>query len=67
MILRVRLHVSKPLKRKKKIVKKDKSEVVFLCKYKKLGNFCFVCGLLSHTEQFCKKNLEAASELAPKE
>lgn len=49
MRVRIRLDVRKPLKRKKKIVKKDKSEVVVTCKYEKLGDFCFICGLLSHT------------------
>lgn len=58
MRLRVRVDVGKPLKRKKKICKKDKTEVVVQCKYERLGDFCFVCGLLSHTERFCKKKLE---------
>lgn len=61
MRLRVRLDVRKPLKRKNKICKKDKTEVVVLCKYEKLGDFCFMCGLLSHTERFCKKKLEVGS------
>lgn len=59
MRLKVRIDVRKPLKRKKKIVKKDKSEVMVVCKYEKLGDFCFICGLVSHTERFCKKKLEA--------
>lgn len=28
------------------------------CKYERLGDFCFICGLLSHTERFCKKKFE---------
>ncbi|XP_074344237.1 uncharacterized protein LOC141683421 [Apium graveolens] len=56
--LRVRVDVRKPLKRKKKICKKDKSEVIIHCKYEKLGDFCFIFGLLSHTERFCKKKFE---------
>lgn len=59
MRLKVRIDVRKPLNLKKKIVKKDKSEVMVMYKYEKLGDFCFVCGLLSHTERFCKKKLEA--------
>ena len=58
MRLRIKVDVRKPLKRRKKIVKKDKSEIMVTCKYEKLGDFCFICGLLSHTERFCKKKLE---------
>lgn len=58
MRLKIRVDFRKPLTRKKKICKKDKSEVIVQCKYEKLGDFCFVCGLLSHTERFCKKKLE---------
>lgn len=56
--LKIRLDVRKPLKMKKKICKKDKTEVVVHCKYEKFGDFCFVCGLLSHTERFCKKKMD---------
>ena len=58
MRLRIRVDVCRPLKRKKKIVKKDKTEIVVNCKYEKLGDFCFICGLFSHTERFCKKKVE---------
>lgn len=55
------------MKRKNKILQKDKLEVVVNCKYEKLGDFCFICGMLSHTEHFCKKKLDAGSELVSKE
>lgn len=58
MRLKIRVDVRKPLKRKKNIVKKDKPEVVVNFKYEKLGEFCFICGLLSYTERFCKKKLD---------
>lgn len=61
MRLRIRVDVRKPLKRKKKIIKKDKSEVVVHCKYENLGEFCFICGMLSHTERFCKKKLDGGN------
>lgn len=67
MRVRIRVDVRKPLKRKKKIVKKDNSEVVVNCKYEKLGDFCFICGMLSHTERFCKKKFESRSEAVIKE
>lgn len=62
MRLRVRVDVRKPLKCRKKICKKDKTEVMVSCKYEKLCDFCFICGLLSHTERFCPKKLEAGAE-----
>lgn len=67
MRLRIRVNVSKPLKRKKKICKKDKTEVMVNCEYEKLGDLCFVCGLLSHTERFCHKKLEAGTEEVSKD
>lgn len=57
MRVRIKVDVRLPLKRKKKICKKDKSEFIVNCKYEKLGEFCFICGLLSHTERFCKKKI----------
>lgn len=47
MRLKIRIDIRKPLKRKKKICRKDKSEVVVQCKYEKLGDFCFICGLVT--------------------
>lgn len=37
----IRLDVRKPIKRKKKIVKKDGSQFVVTCRYERLGKFCF--------------------------
>lgn len=31
------------------------------CKYERLPEFCFTCGLMSHTERFCKNKLENIS------
>lgn len=58
MRIRISLDVRCPLKRKKKISRKNKSEIMVTCKYEKLADFCFLCGLLTHTEQFCKKSLK---------
>lgn len=62
MRLKIRLDARRPLKRKKKICKKDKTEVVVQCKYERLCDFCFICGMLTHTERFCKKKFDASSE-----
>lgn len=28
------------------------------CKYERLGDFCFICGLVTHTEHFCRNKIE---------
>lgn len=58
MRIRIKINVMYPLKKKKKICRKNKIEFVINCKYEKLGNFYFLCGLLSHTEYFYKKKFE---------
>lgn len=67
MRIRIKMDVRIPIKRKKKIVRKDKSEVIVTCKYEKLGDFCFICGMLSHTERFCRKKLEGSEGEISKE
>lgn len=66
MRLKIKVDVRMPLKRKKKICKRDRTECIVNCKYEKLGDFCFICGLLSHTERFCRKRLEGGSEMEVK-
>lgn len=67
MRLKIRVDVRNPLKRKKKICKKDKTEVIVHCKYEKLGDLCFICGLISHTERFCKKKVDGEGTSEPRE
>lgn len=67
MRIRVRLDVRKPLKRKKKIMKKSGVEVMVSCKYERLGEFCFTCGMLTHTDHYCRKFLSKTGEGSNKE
>ncbi|XP_074336796.1 uncharacterized protein LOC141673970 [Apium graveolens] len=67
MRIKVRLDVRKALKRKKKITKKNGVEVMVSCKYERLGEFCFTCGMLTHTERYCRKFLSNVSEGITKE
>lgn len=67
MRIRVRLDVRRPLKRKKKIVKRNGSEVIVSCKYERLGDFCFTCGVMTHTERYCRKFLNRGSVELDKE
>lgn len=57
MRVRIKIDVRKPLKRKKKIIKKDGTEITVECKYERLGEFCFSCGLVTHTDRFCRLNI----------
>lgn len=67
MRVRVRLDVRKPLKRKKKIVKKNGTELSVSCKYERLGDFCFSCGMVTHTERFCRRFIDRRGDELEKE
>lgn len=67
MRLKIRVDNRNPLKRKKKIVKKDITEVVVNCKYQRLGDFCFICGILSHTERFYEEKFKGEGTMIAKE
>lgn len=54
MRIKIRIDVRRPLKRKKMITRKNGTKFVVNCKYERLGDFCFVCGLVSHTERYCR-------------
>lgn len=67
MRIRVLIDVRKPLKRKKKILRKNGQEVIVMCKYERLGEFCFSCGMVSHTERYCKKFLDKTEGVMERE
>jgi hypothetical protein len=58
MRIRVAVKVDEPLKKSFTFEKEDGGVVHVHFKYEKLGVFCFVCGILGHTESFCHKRLE---------
>lgn len=61
------MDVRKPLKRKKKLVKRDWTKVIVTCKYKRLGEFCFTCGILTHTERYCTRFSQREDDTMEKE
>lgn len=67
MRIRVLIDVRKPLKRKKKILRKNGQEVIVNCKYERLGEFCFSCGMVSHTERYCRKFLDKTEGVMERE
>lgn len=62
MRIKIKLDVRKPLKRRKKIKRKNGTEFVVSCKYERVGDFCFACGLVTHTERFCRRSIDVISE-----
>lgn len=55
--IRVLLNVSKALKRKMRISLAGGAETWANFKYEKLPHFCFLCGIIGHSENFCRKFL----------
>lgn len=53
MRIRVGVKVTEPLKRFKRIKKRDGTSFVVKFKYERLHIFCFICGRLGHSESFC--------------
>ncbi|XP_019190751.1 PREDICTED: uncharacterized protein LOC109185224 [Ipomoea nil] len=51
--IRVSLSVDKPIRRRMKFVKRDKSTCWVTFKYKRLHNFCFYCGMIGHVYKLC--------------
>lgn len=66
MITRAKLDVRKPFKRMKKITRRNGVEVVVICKYERLENFCFIYGFVTYIEQilgnFLKREVEKQTE-----
>jgi hypothetical protein len=53
MRIRVLVDIRMPLKKSKKIKKAGGDSVLVHFKYERLGTFCYVCGLLGHSENKC--------------
>lgn len=52
--VRVILDVRKPLRKKKKNIKNRKGdEVEIVFRYERIPFFCFLCGVLGHSERYC--------------
>lgn len=51
--IRVILNIEKPLKRRMKIKREGGNWSWVNFKYERMGNFCFVCGIIGHTESEC--------------
>ena len=58
MRIRVTIDVRKPLKRRMNLKKVGGDWLWIDLKYERLNIFCFICGLLGHTEKQCPKLYE---------
>ncbi|XP_060959248.1 uncharacterized protein LOC133030502 [Cannabis sativa] len=60
--VRVTLNVMKPLKRRMKL--RNTAEIEFLTnfKYEHLPTFCFICGIMGHSESFCLRRFEVGED-----
>lgn len=56
--VRVTLKVDEPLKRRMKLRRRDGTFQWITFRYERLNTFCFCCGLLGHSDKFCKKVYE---------
>lgn len=55
--VRVRIDVSKPLSRGRRVILDDRTKTLVSFKYEKLTNFCYWCGLVTHDEKECENRL----------
>ncbi|XP_062099715.1 uncharacterized protein LOC133805549 [Humulus lupulus] len=60
--VRVRINIEQPLKRRMKIQYSKRDFFWAEFKYERLPTFCFICGVLGHSEKFCIKLFEEEPE-----
>ncbi|XP_058782355.1 uncharacterized protein At4g02000-like [Vicia villosa] len=60
--IRVKIDVRKPLKQNTKVKNRGGEWCVVNFKYEKLSIFCYVCGILGHTEQRCEVRFDMAED-----
>lgn len=58
MRIRVRVDVRKPLRKERKVKRVGGEWSMVQFKYERLGVFCYLCGVIGHTEQYCDQLFE---------
>ncbi|XP_019159652.1 PREDICTED: uncharacterized protein LOC109156249 [Ipomoea nil] len=53
--IRVLLPIDKPIKRRMKFIKRDKTSCWVSFRYEWLHTYCFFCGMLGHVYKFCRQ------------
>ncbi|KAM6543328.1 hypothetical protein CsatB_007775 [Cannabis sativa] len=64
--IRVKIPLEKPLKKKKKLEMQGGLVCHVTFKYEDLPTFCFICGVLGHTEKFCERLFDTPKEMIKK-
>ncbi|XP_031096876.1 uncharacterized protein At4g02000-like [Ipomoea triloba] len=57
--IRVALPIDRPLKRRMKLLKRDKTWCWVTFRYERLHCYCFFCGMMGHAHRFCLKARES--------
>uniref|UniRef100_A0A803NZS4 Reverse transcriptase n=1 Tax=Cannabis sativa TaxID=3483 RepID=A0A803NZS4_CANSA len=57
--VRVTIDINKPLKRRMKLIKKDGTWIWTTFKYEHVPIFCFICGLIGHSDRFCPRRFDS--------
>lgn len=52
-MIRVKIDITKPLKRRMKLRKAGGEWIWITFKYENVPMFCFICGIIGHSEKFC--------------
>ncbi|KDP44332.1 hypothetical protein JCGZ_19199 [Jatropha curcas] len=55
MCIKVRMDVRKPLKRRMQVKKAGGVWTWISFRYERLSTFCFFCGMLGHSDKYCRK------------
>jgi len=66
MRVRVEIAVEAPLQQELVIEREEGENIRLVFKYEKLGKFCFVCGAIGHSENFCSDKFESGSTSSEK-
>ncbi|XP_060969447.1 uncharacterized protein At4g02000-like [Cannabis sativa] len=53
--MRITLNIEKPLRRRMKITKEDGNWFWINFKYERSPTFCFICGIIGHSDKFCPR------------
>jgi len=66
MRVRVEIALEAPLQQELVIEREEGENIRLVFKYEKLGKFCFVCGAIGHSENFCSDKFESEPDSSKK-
>lgn len=60
--IRVKFPINSPLKRRMKLKKTEESWCWVNFKYEAIPTFCFICGIIGHSDKFCERLFDTPTE-----